>query len=226
MLFRSIIHIITDSPTIHFLSTEPHIIPCCGTGRRFPLQRSVGFSPDGQYVAAFDTQQAFVWSSISFQPIAHYVIEDPHNWFLSTNRPSTMPPLALPNDVVITPFPEHSGSTGSTSCILLNLGLGRSAHPGSLRMRALSLAAAAVPVLDSWKFVWFRGHKITIIPADYCISKWPSVEAASGPGGFRGGAPASFSLPTSQDGTRFLLHDKENCLVLVDISGVISDQTA
>ena len=105
-----IIHIITDSPTIHFLPTEPHIIPCCGTGRRFPLQRSVGFSPDGQYAAAFDVQHAFIWSCTSFQLIAHYSIEDPFNWFLNTNRPSAMPTLALPNDVIITPFPEHSPS--------------------------------------------------------------------------------------------------------------------
>ena len=220
-----IFHITTDSRTIHSLSTPPHTIPYHGTERRLPLQRSVGFSPDDQYVAAFDMQQAFIWSCTSFQLIAHHSVENPHNWFLNTNHPSTMPPSAMPNDIVITPFPEHSVSIGSISCILFNLGLGRSAHPGSLRMRALSLAAAAVPVLDSRNFVWFRGHKITIIPADYCISKWPSVEAASGPGGFGEGAPASFSLPTSQDGTRFLLHDRENCPVLVDISGVISDCT-
>ena len=217
-----IIHITTDSPTIHSLSTPSHTAPHHGTRRRFPLQRSVGFSPDGRYVAAFDTQQAFVWSSISFQLIAHYSIEDPHNWFLNTNRPSTMPPLVLPNDVIITPFPEHSGSIGSTSCILFKLGLGRSAR---LRMRALSLAAAAAPVLDSENIVWFRGHKITIIPGDHCISKWPPVEADSRRWGSPWYAPADFSLLTSQDGTRFLLYNKEICPVLVDISGLISDCT-
>ena len=217
-----IIHITTDSPTIHSLSTPPHTIPYHGTERRFPLQRSVGFSPDDQYVAAFDMQQAFVWSCTSFQLIAHHSVENPHNWFLNTNHPSTIPPLAMPNDIAITPFPEHSGSIGSTSCILFNLRLGRSAHPGSLRMRALSLAAAAVPVLDSGNFVWFRGHKITIIPDDCCISKWHLVGLASQG---RPDAPADFSLPTSHDGTRFLLHDKEYCPVLVDISGVISDHT-
>ena len=116
-----IIHITTDSPTIHSLSTPSHIIPYHGTGRRFPLQRSVGFSPDGQYAAAFDTQQAFVWSCTSFQLIAHYSIADPFNWFLNTNRPSAMPTLALPNDVIIMPFPKHSGSIRSTSCVLFNL---------------------------------------------------------------------------------------------------------
>ena len=108
-----IIHITTDNPTIHSLSTSSRIFRY--SGRRFPLQRSVGFSPDGQYAAAFDTQQAFIWSCTSFQLIAHYSIEHPHNWFLNTNRPLTMPTLASPNDVIIMPFPEHSGSIGSTS---------------------------------------------------------------------------------------------------------------
>jgi len=92
-------------------------------------------------------------------------------------------------------------------------------------MHALSLATIAAPVLDSRNRVWFRGHEITIIPHDYRISKWPSGEAASGPGGLRENVLAIFSLPTSQDGTRFLLHDKEHFPVLVDISGVISDRT-
>ena len=210
-----IIHIATDSPTIHSLSTSSHIIPYPGTGPRFPLQRSVGFSPDGQYVAAFDTKRAFVWSCTSFQLIAHYSIEDPLNWFLNTNRPSAVSTLALPNDVIITPFPEHSESISSTSCILFTLGSRRSADPHRIGMHAISLAAAAAPVLDSQNIVWFRGHKITIIPHDYCISRWHSI-------GLRDRvapeAPANLSLPTSQDGTRFLLYDNENCPVVVDIS--------
>ena len=221
-------HITTDSPTIHSLSTPSHITPYRGAGERFPLQRSVGFSPDGKYAAAFDTQQAFVWSCTSFQLIAHYSIEDPDNWFLNANRSSTMLPLALPNDVIITPFPEHSGSIGSTSCILFNLGPIHSADPGSssrIGMDAISLAVAAAPVLDSRNTVWFRGHKITIIPEDYCISKWHPVGLASQEWDPRQDPPVNFSLPTSQDGTRFLLHDKENCPLLVDISGVISDCT-
>ena len=215
------IHITTDSPTIHSLSTPFHI-PSVGSRQSLPLQRSIGFSPDDQYMAAFDTQQAFIWSSISFQLIAHYPFKDPRNWFLNTNRPSTMPPSALPDDIIITPFPKHSGSIGSTSCVLFNLAPRRSADPdGSPRieMHALSLAAVAVPVLDPRGRVWFRGHEIMIIPHGYrhCVSR-----AALGPGLE---APTHFSLPTSQDGTRFLLHDKEACPVVVDISWVTSDRT-
>ena len=219
-----IIHITADSPTIHSLSTPPHIIPYLGAGRRFPLQRSVGFSPDDQYAAAFDTQQAFVWSCASFQLIAHYSIGNPLNWFLNGNCPST---FALPNGLIITPFPEHSGSISSTSCILFNLGRGPSAGPDSslsIGMHAISLAAAAAPVLGSRNNVWFRGHVITNIPDGDCISKWRSVELASPRWGLPE-VPVNFSLPASQDGTHFLLHDGESCPVLVDISGVIRDRT-
>ena len=213
-----IIHITTDSPTIHSLSTPSHIIPYRGTGRRFPLQRSVGFSPDGKYVAAFDTQQAFVWSCTSFQLIAHYSIEDPINWFLNTNRPPTMPPLALPNDV-ITPFPEHSGSIGSTSCILFNLRPRSFTEPDSLTMRTLSFAAPAAPVLGSRRRVWFRGREIMIIPDNY----WNSIEPAPGSTTSLWELPSDSSFLTSKDGTRFHLYDEEHCPVLVDIYGVISD---
>ena len=215
-----IIHIATDNPTIHSLSTPPHIIPYRGKGRRFPLQRSVGFSPDGRYVAAFDTQQAFVWSSISFELIAHYSIEDPRTWFLNVHRPSTIPTLALPNDVIISPFPEHSGSIHSISCVLFNLAPRRSADLDCPMMQALSLAAAAVPVLDSRRRIWFRGREIMIIPDTY----WNSIKPASGLPPFWE-SPSYYSFLTSKDGTRFLLFDKERCPVLVDISGVISDRT-
>ena len=213
-----IINISTDSPTIHSLSTPSRIIPYRGTVQRFPLQRSVGFSPDGQYAAAFDVQRAFIWSCTSFQLIAHYSIEDSCNWFLNANRPSAMPTLALPNDVIIMPFPEHSGSISSPSCALFNLAPMGSAGP---RMHTLSLAAAAAPVLDLRRIVWFRGHKIMIIPDDYRIPGWRPIYRHW----YREDAPANFSLPTSQDGTRFLLLNRESFLVLVDMSGVLSDHT-
>ena len=215
-----IIHITTDSPTIHSLSAPSYIIPYRGTERRFPLQRSVGFSPNGQYAAAFDTTQAFVWSCTSFQLIAHYSVEDPCNWFLNTGRPSTMPPLALANNLSITPFPEHSGSIHSTSCILFNLGQRRLTVLRSHRMHASSLAAAAAPVLDSRRRVWFRGREIMIIPDNY----WNSIEPVPPFAPSFWELPSDFPFLTSKDGTLFLLY-KERWPVLVDISGVISSRT-
>ena len=214
-----IIHITTDSPTIHSLSTPSHIIPHRGTRRRFPSQRSVGFSPNGQYAAAFDTTQAFVWSCTSSQVIAHYSIEDPDNWFLNTNHPSTIPTLALPDDVVITPFPEHSGSISSTSCILFDLRLRRrdSGYP-DITIWTFSLAAPAAPALGPRHSVWFRGCEIMIIPASW-NSQWRSVkpEPLFDPPAWE--SPQNFSFPT---GTRFLLYDNEGFPVLLDISRLIS----
>ena len=212
-----IIHITADRPAIHSLSTPSYIVPYYGTGRRFPLQRSVGFSPGGQYVGAFDTVQALVWSCTSFQLIAQWAIEDPRHWFLNTNRPFVMPPLALLSGVVITAFPEHSGSITSTSCILFGLWQRRSRFE-DIGMHIISLAAAAVPVLGSENNLWFRGRLITTIPEGYCNSKCRSDKLVSWPKE----TLVNFSLPTSQDGTRFLLYDKEGCPVLVDISRVIS----
>ena len=217
-----IIHITTDRPTIHSLSAPPHIIPYRGM---FPLQRSVGFSPNGQYAAAFDTMQAFVWSSISFQLIARYSVEDPRDWFLNTSCPSPVPPLALPNDVITTPFPELPGPIRSTSCILFNLGTRPADWDSSLEMHALSLAAAAAPILGSQNGVWFRGHAIITIPSGYRISKWHSIPRAPRRSARRRlDMPANISLPTSKDGTRFLICDEEGCPVLIDISGVISNR--
>ena len=214
-----IIHITTSSPTIHSLSIPSQIF-YFGSRRSSPLQRSIGFSPNDNYVAAFDTQQVFVWSCTSFQLIAHYPIEDPHNWFLNTNRPSTMPPL--PNDAIITPFPEHSGSIRSTSCILFNLRT-RSANADSslrIRMHALSLATEAAPVLDSRRRVWFRGREIMIIPDN----NWNSIKPAPVFTLPLWDSPSDSSFLTSKDGTRFLLYDKEGCPLLIDISRVISDR--
>ena len=160
-------------------------------------------------------------SCTSFQLIAHYSIEDPRNWFLNTNHPSTMPTLASPYDVIIAPFPKHTGSIRSTSCILYNLVPRHSPHLDPFRMQALSLAAAAAPVLSLQRMVWFRGRKIMAIPADY----WNSITPApiSPPPFWE--SPSDSSFLTSKDGTRFLLFDKERFPVLVDISGVISDRT-
>ena len=215
-----IIDITTDRPTIHSLST-PSNVPDFGARGRFPLQRSVGFSPDGQYAAAFDTTQAFVWSCTSFQLIAHCSI-DPHTWFLNTHRPSTtIPTLALPNDVIITPFPKHSGSISSTSCVLFKFAPIPSANLDRFRMQALSLAAAAVAVLSLRRIVWFKGRKILAIPDDY----WNSIKPAPKFDPFYWELPSDSSFLASKDGTRFLLFDKERCPVLVDISEVISDRT-
>ena len=75
----SIIHISKEVPTINALAPPPTFLPLEFPGKetRFPLRRAVGFSPDGRYVAAFDAQRAFVWSSTSFQIVAQHSVHNP-----------------------------------------------------------------------------------------------------------------------------------------------------
>jgi WD40 repeat protein len=118
-----IIRISAEIPVIDALaspSLDPPIPVPTGdkSEQLLPLRRSLGFSPDGQYVAAFDSQQAFVWSSTSSQVVARYSVEDPSIWFLNTNR---MTPVELPDDLVITSIFEPSQPISSLSCVLFNL---------------------------------------------------------------------------------------------------------
>ena len=201
-------------------------------GPRFPLRRSLGFSPDGRYVAAFDTQQAFIWSSSSFQVVAQYSIEDPDIWFLNTNHPSPTLPLKLPDYITLTPIFEPSQPPSSLSCVLFTL---KAPPPLSSDpayefdftrfpvQPTVSRAAGAVPQLSARGGIWFGGEEILVIPDNYrdpksCSIKLPRHKP------FSQDDPdhlTDFVLPRSRDGTRFLICDEESFPVIVDISGVL-----
>jgi hypothetical protein len=189
----------------------------------------VGFSLDGQYIAAFDAQHAFIWSSTSFQVVAQHSIENPNAWFLNTNHPSVMPPLELPDDVILTPVFEPSRPISSLSCVLFTLNP-RSIQEGTKRrfpmptVYEISRFARAVPLRDSNGNIWLRGRRILTIPAVYCDPKSCSSEllpCARIPG-VKPDFLMDFTLSTSRDGTRFLICDKEGSPVVVDMSGVIN----
>jgi hypothetical protein len=193
----------------------------------FPLLRSLGFSPDGQYVAAFDMRQAFIWSSTSFQVVARYSFEDPAIWFLNTSHQPAMPPLEFPKGTNITLVCEPPGSIHSSSCVLFALTQQPPPHVLS-RMKTVSWAAGTVPLLSLSGNIWFGGRMILGIPAGYRYPKscsimlptpqitMPSDELLL----------ADVALPTSRDGTRFLICDAEGLPVIVDISEVIDDIAA
>src|ERR1700733_7105152 len=119
----SIICVITEDPTINPLhppSLDRDIysrtIDRHPVNQRFPLRRSMGFSRDGHYVAAFDTHLALVWSSTSFQVIVQYSVDDSAaTWFF--NAHNSLDIIELPTSVIITPVPEHSASITSPSCV-------------------------------------------------------------------------------------------------------------
>jgi hypothetical protein len=228
-----IIRISAEIPTINALaspSLDPSIpAPTGNKSKRpfLPLRRSLGFSPDGQYVAAFDGRLAFVWSSTSSQVVARYSVGNPSNWFLNTSR---MTPIELPDDVIITPIFELSQPISSLSCVLFSLQ--RRSGLDSLHglkpddMRTISHAAGRTPQLDSLSGIWYRGHKILTIPAHYRDPNYVSAELQPLlgyriPAIPRGVCRMDVVLPTSRDGTRFLICDEKGYPVVVDMSEVI-----
>jgi len=211
--------------------------PICSNDKKpgLPLRRSLGFSPDGRYVAAFDTQQAFIWSSSSFQVVAQYSIEKPDIWFLNTNRPSATLPPELPDYVTLTPVFEPSEPLSSLSCVLFTLKV--PPPPVSVYNEsgeytidfarfpvqpAVSRAAGAVPQLSVRGGIWFGGHEVLVIPNNYRDPKSCSIKLPCEHRGFRDpDSLTDFVLPRSRDGTRFLICDEESFPVIVDISGVL-----
>ena len=247
----SIIRVTTQNPTINPLhppSLDPDIpsrtVDLRLITRRFPLRRSMGFSPDDHYVAAFDTHLALVWSSTSFQVIAQYSVDDPAAWFLNVHNSLAMPPLEFPGSVIITPVPEHSASIRSPSCVLFTLKrqpISMSSFDNIPDMRIISSATGVALMVGSQGGVWFKGHKILTIPAGYCDPTARTIEALPLSFGAFNEASESladftfpintrasnesltdFTLPISRDGTRFLICDKVGFPVVVDISGVVS----
>ena len=233
----SIIRVAVEDLTIHALASPSldHPLNSDNEKLRFPLRRSLGFSPDGQYVAGFDNQQGFIWSSTSLQIVAQYSIGAPSIWFLNTNHWS-MPPFEFPDYPDITLVCEPPGSIPSSSCVLFTLRrrstplLNKDGDWGSLEpvmcwlfMEIVS-QAAGIPLLSSWGDVWFRGHRIMMVPASFCdptlcLTRLPPPRQSIP---FDEAPFADFSLPVFKDGTRFLVCDEEGFPVVVDISGIVS----
>ena len=91
---------------------------------------------------------------------------------------------------------------------------------------SFSRAAGMVPLLASSGYIWFGGHFILMNPDGYrypksCLVRLPSVRSPSSRGTL-----ADIALPTSRDGTRFLICDHRGFPLVVDISGVIASDLA
>jgi hypothetical protein len=223
----SIICVATEDPTINPLhppSHDPDIYYWAT-----PLRRSMGFSPDGHYVAAFDLHLALVWSSTSFQVIAQYSVGDPAAWFFNAHNSLAMPALELPGSVIVMPVPKHSASIRSSSCVLFAL-KSPFFSPDFPNMRTISSAVGAAPVVGSQGGVWFRGHKILTIPTGYSDPTARSIEVppislANVTGTFNKESLADLTLPISRDGTQFIVCDEEGFPAVVDISGLVKHIT-
>jgi hypothetical protein len=230
----SLIHISPEVPTINALAAPSldalfldYPISWNYIPPSFPLRRSMGFSPDGQYVAAFDTRRAFVWSSASFQVVAQYSIDDPQLWFLNTNRQSVTSLAELSDQPVIT-LDHEPGSIVSSSCVLLTLQR-QSSCISDTKARAtvemVSRITGPAPLLLSGGGIWLRGHRIAILPAGYHDPNLCSLKLLSWLGPPRDEL-MEFTLPTSRDGMRFLVCDEEDSPVVVDVSDLITTESA
>jgi hypothetical protein len=183
----------------------------------------VGFSPDGQYVAAFDAERAFVWSSTSFQLLVQYPIVDPYVWFLNTNHLSVMPPPEPLDHSTITLVFEPSQPVSSPSCVLFRL-QGNSGSAARPDMEMVSRAIGTVPLLSSNGDIWLKGHKILAIP-DHCrnpksclinLPSWsPTTRSRD--------SLTDIALPIARDGMRFLICDEKGFPVVVDISKIAAN---
>ena len=223
----SIICVTAEDPTINPLHPPSRTIDRHPEKQRFPLRRSMGFSPDGHYVGAFDTKVALVWSSTSFQVIAQHSVDDPAAWFLNAHNLLATPPLQLPGSVIVTPVPGRSAFDGvrSPSYALLTLDYPMMGFPspGFSRIRTVSSVTGAALVVGSRGGVWFRGYKTLTIPAGYCDPTARSIKVSSpSSAAFNEESLADFTLPISCDSTRFLLCDEGGFPAVVDISGLVS----
>jgi hypothetical protein len=114
-----------------------------------------------------------------------------------------------------------------TSCCLpfWTCGGGSKGHLLSPGMHIVSRATGTAPVLGSRGNVWFRGHKISTIPASYRDPTSCSVTLPSkSPNGLEW--LADFTFPISWDGTRFLICDERGLPVVVDLSGLVGSYLA
>ena len=88
----------------------------------------------------------------------------------------------------------------------------------------VSRAIGTTPLLLIGGGIWLRGHRIAILPAGYRDPRTPSVKLPSPLqlSYLSEGSLTEFTLPTSRDGTRFLICDEGGFPLVVDVSQLIT----
>ncbi|KAF8335458.1 uncharacterized protein EI90DRAFT_332191 [Cantharellus anzutake] len=79
---------VSGNPSIQFLA--PPSTARSSECLSLPLRQSLGFSPGGRYVCAYDAHDAFVWSTYSGEWIARFCAQGFDKWIINTG----VPPLA------------------------------------------------------------------------------------------------------------------------------------
>ncbi|KAF8338275.1 uncharacterized protein EI90DRAFT_3042356 [Cantharellus anzutake] len=230
------------SPSAPFIPSDPGLSST-------PLRHTVGFSPGGRYVGAYDANCAFVWSTDTSELVAQYRVQNPEFWIFN-------PGYGLPLSYLVpTPvFGDHA--------VHLTLEEGathvQSSKPDSTHnvdeswlkrpfydlspsmkgntqaeehIKAYSSAIGRVPFLSTQsRFlippVFFNGQIELIVEPKYdpvYTNTHPSSrenEPWYGDLVYQDQSPYHFPR-ASKDGTRFLLQGELRTPVVVDISQVV-----
>ena len=236
---------VLEGPTIHCLAPPASIAPSRQHERDFdvgedtlPRRRSIGFSPGGRYIGAFDLNHAFIWSTESQALIARYHVPDFTTWMLNTcdnfPRPShsyLIPTPAFDGRPYLSHDKSSQGSQGPDEEWLDHpfLDLAPSMRDKGIRdCSTYSSMVGKVPVLPRpdgitirWATLWFNGQAELTIPDEYnpLIVSGPDYDKAWY--GDRVLDDAFFHPRSSKDGTRILLQGKQRAPIVVDISKVV-----
>ncbi|KAF8338194.1 uncharacterized protein EI90DRAFT_3042052 [Cantharellus anzutake] len=230
------------SPSAPFILSDPQLSST-------PLRHTVGFSPGGRYVGAFDANCAFVWSMDTSELVAQYRVHKAEFWIFN-------PGYGLLSYLVPTPvFGDHAvdltleeGTTHVQSsesdsrhnadeswlkCPFYDLSPTMTRLDRHDEASAYSSAIGRVPFLSipptsSIPSVFFNGQVELIVEFKY-LPVFTNVNPSSENKPWYGDllfrdekTPVMCHFPrASKDGTRFLLQGELRAPVVVDISQVV-----
>ena len=235
-----IVYVLED-PSIHHLTPPTPITPSPQQDLEvdmgaLPRRHSIWFSPGGRYIGAFDTDHAFIWSTISRAFIAHYQVLDFTTWVLNTCDDFARSPRAywIPTPVSGgRPYLSHDKSLEESRgpdeewLNRLFLNLTRDVKGGDCS--TYSSIVGKVPILPllspypaTWATLWFNGQAELNIPTEY----YPLIiDGPDGRKAWYGDRVLNgdvFLLPrSSKDGTRILLQGRTRAPIIIDISKVV-----
>ena len=232
---------VQEDPSVHRLTPPTSIAPPPPREQGFlhgkealPRRRSIGFSPGGRYIGAFDLDHAFIWSTESQALIAHYHVSDFTTWTLNTcdDLPHSPDSYLIPTPVVDGRLSLSHGTSLEGSCGLDEGWLDRPFLDLTPSMKfkvrrdypIYSSIIGKVPILSNpssskWGTLWFNGRAELNFPPEYK----PSIVSGSNKARYGDRVLDDvFFLPrSSKDGTRILLQGRTRTPIIVDISKVV-----
>ncbi|KAF8338215.1 uncharacterized protein EI90DRAFT_3042130 [Cantharellus anzutake] len=230
------------SPSAPFILSNPQLSST-------PQRHTVGFSPGGRYVAAFNANCAFVWSTNTSELVAQYCMHNSEFWIFNPGHVLPLPyliptPVFGDHTIHLTleegashvqssePDSRHNSDESWLKCPYdLSPNMTRLGERD--KASAYSSAIGRVPFLFvQFEFlippVFFNGQVELIVELKYC-PVFTNVDPSSSENKpwygdllFYENTSIQYHFPrASKDGTRFLLQGKLRAPVVVDISQVV-----